>query len=218
MVQKKKIWAGVVEQEQLAPGIFDLWLETDLALEAKAGQFVGLYPADKSTLLPRPISICEADKEKGRLRLVYRVAGQGTREFSHLKPEEQIGLLGILGNGFPVEEGKGKRAFLIGGGIGIPPMLQLAKELKATSQILLGYRDSRLFLQEDLSLYGEVFVATEDGSLGTKGNVIDAIGAEGVTGDVIYSCGPTPMLRGVKVWGMEANIPAWILRYIHAFR
>lgn len=210
MVQKKKIWAGVVEQEQLAPGIFDLWLETDLALEAKAGQFVGLYPADKSTLLPRPISICEADKEKGRLRLVYRVAGQGTREFSHLKPGEQIGLLGILGNGFPVEEGKGKRAFLIGGGIGIPPMLQLAKELKAASQILLGYRDSRLFLQEDLSLYGEVFVATEDGSVGTKGNVLDTIIEKGLEGEIIYACGPMPMLRALKAYGAKKGIPTYL--------
>jgi len=210
MAQKKKAWAKVIEQKQIASGIFDLWLETDLAFGAKAGQFVGLYPKDRSTLLPRPISICEADSQKGRLRLVYRRAGQGTKEFSRLEAGERIELLGILGNGFPVEEGRGKKVFLIGGGIGIPPMLQLAKELEAQKQILLGYRDGQLFLQKDLSSYGEVFVATEDGSAGSRGNVLDAIKEKGLEAEMIYACGPMPMLRALKTYGAEKGIPVYL--------
>lgn len=210
MATKKKEWAKVAGQEQLAEGIFDLWLETDLALEAVPGQFVGVYPKDRSTLLPRPISICEADKEKKRLRLVYRLAGQGTREFSTYKPGEKAALLGVLGNGFPLEAGSGKKVFLIGGGIGIPPMLQLAKELQAEKQILLGYRDHQLFLRDELANYGEVFVATEDGSVGTKGNVLDAIAAGGLAAEVIYACGPMPMLRAIKAYAAEKGISAYL--------
>jgi len=102
MAQKKKTKAMVVSQEKLADGIYDLRLETELAQDAACGQFVGVYPKDKSTLLPRPISICEIDKEKNQLRLVYRVAGKGTAEFSNLKTGDSVYLLGVLGNGFPV--------------------------------------------------------------------------------------------------------------------
>ena len=141
MAQKKKTNATVVSQEKLADGIYDLRLETELAQDAACGQFVGVYPKDKSTLLPRPISICEIDKEKNQLRLVYRVAGKGTAEFSNLKAGDRVYLLGVLGNGFPVDKAKpGTKAMLFGGGIGVPPILQLSKELSCEKQIVVGYR------------------------------------------------------------------------------
>lgn len=210
MAQKKKQIATVVEQKQLAEGIFDMWLATDLAQDAYAGQFIGVYPEDKSTLLPRPISICEVNKEENKLRIVYRVAGKGTEEFSHYEAGKQVPILGVLGNGFPVEEGKGKKVFLMGGGIGIPPMLQLAKELDAKNQIIVGYRDNQLFLKEDLAQYGEVYVATEDGSVGTKGNVMNAIEENALEADVIFACGPMPMLRAIKGYAEKKGIPAYI--------
>ena len=210
MAQKKKQIATVVEQKQLAEGIFDMWLATDLAQDAYAGQFIGVYPEDKSTLLPRPISICEVNKEENKLRIVYRVAGKGTEEFSHYEAGKQVPVLGVLGNGFPVEEGKGKKVFLMGGGIGIPPMLQLAKELDAKNQIIVGYRDNQLFLKEDLAQYGEVYVATEDGSVGTKGNVMNAIEENALEADVIFACGPMPMLRAIKGYAEKKGIPAYI--------
>ena len=158
--------------------------------------------------MPRPISLCEIDKEKGQLRLVFRVVGYGTDEFSHMKAGEEITVLGPLGNGFPLEE---KEAVLIGGGIGIPPMLQLAKELPGKVTVVVGYRDADTFLMKELEeAADQVVVATEDGSLGTKGNVIDAIREQGVKGEILYSCGPTPMLRGVKTLGEEWGVPAWI--------
>ena len=146
---KKKTAARVLSQKEIAPDIYDMWLETDLAKEAGAGQFIGVYPADKSTLLPRPISICEADAGKGALRIVYRIAGKGTAEFSACKAGDTLQILGVLGNGFPLCRADGKRVLLLGGGIGIPPMLELAKELSkraAEVTVIAGYRDSQVFL------------------------------------------------------------------------
>ena len=127
---------------------------------------------------------------------------QGTNEFSKLQAGDTVDILGPLGNGFMKESGK---AILIGGGIGIPPMLQLAKELDCEKSIVLGYRDE-LFLNEEFEPYGSVYLSSEDGVHGTKGNVIDAIKACAVTGDIIYACGPTPMLRGIKQYAAEQNI------------
>lgn len=209
-MQKKKMTAVVTSQKEIAPGIYDMWIDTSLAADAVPGQFICLYPKDKSTLLPRPISICEADKENGRLRIVYRVAGKGTAEFSACKAGDSIEILGTLGNGFPVEKAAGKKVFLMGGGIGIPPMLELAKKMQAQKQIVAGYRDKETFLKEDLEKNGTVYIATEDGSVGTKGNVMDAIRENGLQADMIFACGPLPMLRAIKAYAEEKDIPAYI--------
>lgn len=211
---KRKETAVVSQQTCIAPGIYDMWLETGLAKEAKPGQFISIYPENKSTLLPRPISICETDKEQGRIRIVYRTAGKGTTEFSEYHSGKKVEILGVLGNGFPLEKAEGKRCFLIGGGIGIPPMLQLAKELKekTTDKVLIiaGYRDANLFLSEDLRKYGNLYIATEDGSVGSKGNVMDAIRENGLRADVLFACGPMPMLRAVKQFADANQMEAYI--------
>ena len=150
MAQKKKTKAMVVSQEKLADGIYDLRLETELAQDAACGQFVGVYPKDKSTLLPRPISICEIDKEK--ISFVWFIAWQARerQNFSNLKTGDSVYLLGVLGNGFPVDKAKpGTKAMLFGGGIGVPPILQLSKELSCEKQIVVGYRNAQCFLKED---------------------------------------------------------------------
>ena len=120
--------------------------------------------------------------------------------------------MGPLGNGFPVEKVTDEKTtvFLMGGGIGIPPILQLAKSLHCQKKIIVGYRDASLFLKEDLEQYGEVIIATEDGSVGTKGNVMDAIRANDLHGESIYACGPMPMLRAIKQYAQEQDIPAYI--------
>lgn len=211
MAVKKKEKAQVLSTARLAEDVYEMWLTTDLAKERAAGRFLGVYPKNGATLLPRPISICERDAERGALRIVYRIAGEGTKEFSTYKKGDTAQILGILGNGYPPEEAKGKRALLLGGGIGIPPLVELAKELKECEKnIVAGYRDGQLFLKEDLEKYGRVFIATEDGSRGTKGNVLDAVREEGIEADVIYACGPLPMLRAVKKYAGERQIPAWI--------
>ena len=102
MAQKKET-AVVYSQEELAPGIFSMWIVTDIADEARPGQFISVYSQDGSRLLPRPISICEADPDEGRLRIVYRIAGKGTDEFSKYVSGDSIDIMGPLGNGFPQE-------------------------------------------------------------------------------------------------------------------
>lgn len=209
---KKKITATVLSQKEIAPRIFDMWIATELAACAKAGQFIGVYPKDRSTLLPRPISICQVNDKKDALRIVYRIAGQGTAEFSSYQEGDSVEILGTLGNGFPTEAAEGKKVFLMGGGIGIPPMLELARELPASTekQIIVGYRDDQLFLKEDLEKNGTVYIATEDGSVGTKGNVIDAIKENALEADVIYACGPMPMLRALKAYAAEHDMDCFI--------
>lgn len=213
MSSKKKEKVQVLSTAKLAEGIYEMWLATDMAQEKGAGRFIALYPKNKATLLPRPISICERDAERGALRIVYRVAGEGTKEFSSYREGDTADILGVLGNGYPLEQAEGKTALLMGGGIGIPPLLELAKELNALSckvQIVLGYRDAQLFLRQDMEQYGEVYVATEDGSIGTEGNVLDAVRENGLRADLIYACGPMPMLRAIKKYAAEVKIPAWI--------
>lgn len=210
MAQKKKVIATVVSQNEIAEQIFDLWLETELAQDVRPGQFAAVYPKNAATLLPRPISICEADRRGNRIRLVYRIAGSGTREFSTYRTGDKVSVLGILGNGFPLEKAQGKNVFLMGGGIGIPPMLQLAKELNAKKQILVGYRNRKLFLREDLEKYGTVYPATEDGSAGIRGNVMDAIRENELQADIIMACGPMPMLRAVKQYAEKNGMEAYI--------
>lgn len=202
---------SIVSQEKLASDVFSMWIQTkDIAKNARAGQFISVYSKDGSRLLPRPISICEVEGD--RLRIVYRTVGRGTKEFSGYGAGDTLDVMGPLGNGYTKLN---KKAILMGGGIGIPPMLELARELKnggydvSDADIVLGYRDE-LFLNEELAQYGRVTIATEDGSAGIKGNVLDAIKAEGIKGDVIYACGPTPMLRAIKAYAKENGIECYL--------
>ena len=187
-----------------------MWIQADeIAGAAVPGQFISVYTKDTGKLLPRPISLCQVDKEKGQLRIVYRVVGAGTSQFSGYQAGDDIEIMGPLGNGFPLERAAGKKVFLIGGGIGIPPMLELARQLDCEKQAVLGYRDV-LFLNDEFEKFSDVYVATEDGSAGTKGNVLDAIRENGLKADVIFACGPTPMLRALKAYAEEHEIECWL--------
>ena len=199
--------AIVLEQRILAEGVYSMWLSTNIAKEAVPGQFVSLYCEERSRLLPRPISICEIDKERSAIRLVYRLAGEGTKEFSALQTDDEVKVLGPLGNGFPLE---GEHPIVIGGGIGVPPMLELAKSLSAKSTIVLGYRDEQLFLKEQFEDYGQVEITTDNGSVGVHGTVVDVLEQKQITGDVIYACGPKPMLAAVKRYAMEHEIKCYV--------
>ncbi len=207
MTQKFKEEAVIIRQEEIAPDIYSMWLHTDqIAQEAQAGQFIGVYCRDGSRILPRPISICEIDKEDQAVRIVYRVAGKGTDEFSYMRTGMPLYVIG-LGTGFPKKPGK---ALMIGGGIGIPPMLQVAKELAADKEIVLGYRNRQVFLSDRFELCGKVHIATEDGSVGTKGTVLDVIQSKQLRAEVIYACGPMPMLKALKQYAAQQGIECWI--------
>lgn len=211
MAEKFRENSEIISQECIGTDIYSMWLQTDkIARAAVPGQFISVYSHDGSRLLPRPISICEIDREKGALRIVYRIAGAGTKEFSGYGKGTVLSILGPLGNGFPLERmTEGKRAMLIGGGIGIPPIVELARELTGEKQIIAGYRDE-LFLTEELEKEGTLYIATEDGSSGTKGTVLNAIEENALEADVIYACGPTPMLRALKSYAEERGIECWL--------
>ena len=204
--------ATVASQQCIADGIFSLWLQTDqIAGAARAGQFVSVYCRDGSRLLPRPISICEAQKDTGLLRLVYRTAGAGTSEFSKLSEGDVLDVTGPLGNGFPVSLVRPEEtSLLVAGGIGVPPMVQLAKTLPGRKIIVPGYRDHQMFLLEELEREGTVLPATEDGSAGVHGNVLDCIREHDLKADHVFACGPMPMLRAVKEWAMQQKTDCWL--------
>ena len=209
MSEKTREICTVVSQESIGAGIYSMWIQTDrIAADAKPGQFVSLYTNDKSKILPRPISLCEIDKENGRLHLVYRVTGQGTGtdEFSQMKAGDTIPVLGPLGNGFPVEKAEGKKVFLMGGGIGVPPILELAKQMQCEEkQIVVGYRDAHTFLKDEFEQNGTLYISTEDGSLGEKGFVTQHSLLNSKL-DKLYVCGPKPMMVAVARFAHERNI------------
>lgn len=208
---KVKMTSTILQQECIGTDIYSLWLDApQIASQAKPGQFISVYSNDSGRVLPRPISICEIDREKGALRIVYRIAGKGTKEFSGMKAGETLDILGPLGNGFPMDVIKGKRIFMMGGGIGVPPMVQTAKEAEAEVTVIAGYRNSEIFLKEELEQDGTLVIATEDGSVGTKGNVMDAIREHSLEADIIYACGPTPMLRALKSYAEENGIECYL--------
>lgn len=213
-----KITALVTESAELTPGIRSLTvrLPESTDWDVRPGQFAGLYPADGSMLLMRPISVCRWDPARRELRFVYRPAGAGTRSFTALREGDTIDLLGPLGNGYDTEALAGRHVLLLGGGIGVPPMLELAAALRnagAETQVTaaLGYRTDELFLAEDFRETGaEVLIATEDGTAGTKGTVLDAVREAGIRPDAVCACGPMPMLRAVKRYAEELGIDAWL--------
>ncbi|SES88120.1 dihydroorotate dehydrogenase electron transfer subunit [Pseudobutyrivibrio sp. C4] len=205
---KIKEKAKIVENKNLAEGVYSIVLSTKVAEYAVPGQFINIFSNDKSKLLPRPISICEINELKNTLRVVFRVVGEGTTEFSELQAGDTVEILGPLGNGFPLE---GEKAIVVGGGIGVPPMLELAKQLKGSVTAVMGYRNDDLFLADEfIDAAADVIIATDDGSVGVHGTVVDAMKENDLTADVIYACGPKPMLRGVAQYALEKGIKCYV--------
>lgn len=200
--------AKVISINFITDVICDLKLSCPvIAKEAMAGQFVEVYPDNGINLLSRPISICEINKEEGILRLVFQIVGKGTKLFSELKPDDEVRLLGPCGNGYTLSEGK---SVLVGGGIGVPPLIETCKQLKGKKIVVLGFRSGSFLVEEFEKLGAKVYVATDDGSVGFKGNVVDLLRAGGIKGDMIYSCGPKIMLKFLSMYAEENNIPCQV--------
>ena len=211
--------ARIIKSERLADQVFSTVFESRVAETAYPGQFVMVGTKSDSRLLRRPISICEADREKGTIRLVYRAVGYGTKELSQAENGDSFDILGPLGNGFPLDEAQDKKQIILtGGGIGAPPLLQLARALRRTGigkesvTAILGYRSmkSGLFLNEEFAAEVNVILTTDDGSIGTRGTVMDAIKERALKPDIIYACGPLPMLKAVRDFAADSFIPAFI--------
>ena len=184
----------VISQRSLTPTIRKLVLRGDTRDIERPGQFVNLKI--DGCYLRRPLSVC--DKEKDFLTLIYRIVGTGTERLSRYLPGERLDLLTGLGNGYDLSPA-GDRPLLLGGGVGIPPLYFLAKELiRAGAQVscVLGFADrGDLFYETEFRDLGcSVTVTTVDGSYGIPGFVTDAIPANPT---YFYACGPEPMLRAV---------------------
>lgn len=215
---KKKELSALTEREQLTGDIFSVRLRVSFSGEVCPGQFVSLFSADGRKLLPRPISVCDAEPAKGEIRLIFRAVGEGTREFSRLRAGDRIAVMGPLGNGFPLDETAGRRVLLIGGGVGIPPLAFAAKALagrtgKAAPERVaaaVGFRTKETYLLRELEASCRVYISTDDGSLGTPGTVLDAVRASEETPELIFACGPKVMLRAVKTYAAAAGAKCYV--------
>jgi dihydroorotate dehydrogenase electron transfer subunit len=199
---KRKEICKVVSQKKIAESIYELIVSAELTTDiVSPGQFVHLKASfGMDPLLRRPISIASVDRNNKQFTMIYRKEGRGTSLLSEKTSGTSIDILGPLGNGFPVEEvEEGQTALLVGGGIGVPPLYELSKELnkKGVKVIhVLGFQtETAVFYETEFTELGETYVTTVDGTYGTKGYVTDAIEQRNLDFDVIYSCGPTPMLK-----------------------
>ncbi len=188
----------IIKKTAIAKRVFDITISCpEIAQNAQPGQFAQV--AAEGFFLRRPISICDIDKTKGTIRIVFEVRGKGTDKISQLSCGSLIDIIAPLGNGFKKLEGK--KAICIGGGIGTPPMLGIAKVYGENATVISGFRNSSIaILQDDFKACGaKTILCTDDGSAGIHGFVTDALKNElkENKAEIIYACGPMGMLRAI---------------------
>lgn len=191
----------IVNHEKIAKDSYQLVAKGELVDQIQdPGQFVHLLI--DGFYLRRPVSIADYDKSDGTVTLLYKILGEGTSALSKKQVGEQLDVLGPGGQGFPLESMDTKQALIIGGGIGIPPLYSLAKHLhKQGVNIIsvLGFQSIHdSFLLKEFEKLGEVYITTDDGSLGQKGLVTDPLSELEGAFDTYFTCGPTPMLKAVS--------------------
>ncbi len=195
------------EAWKLTEDVFDYVFSCPgLAEKACPGQFAQIRLPGHT--LRRPISICGIDRERGLLRFVFQIRGQGTAELAACEPGDELEIMAPLGKGFPLDSNK--RTLLIGGGIGVPPLLGCAAGLGEKAVACLGFRnEAAVILEEDFRAAGaKVSVATDDGSYGHHGLVTEL--AEQEDFDAVFACGPAPMLRAAKALAENRGVPCYL--------
>lgn len=200
---KKAYDCRLVKKSELAEGIFDFTIECpEIAKEVQCGQFLHIQ-CGGDAFLRRPISICDADDTT--VRFIFEVKGKGTELLAKVQEGDMINVMGPLGRGFEIKP-EFKKSVIIGGGIGVFPLFKLAKTIK--SDIYLGFRSAdRVVMEEEFkSVANSVTVGTDDGSYGYKGYIAEEMSKHLDGVDIIYACGPMPMLRAVKKIAEEKGI------------
>ena len=208
--------AEVLENKQIADHIFELLLHCpNEAGRARVGQFISIFTGNPAMILPRPLSLCEINKEEGTFRIIYRAEGDGTKFISKYKKGELLNCLGPVGQAFRVDPNK-KNVAIVGGGIGVPPLLELAKQIRKASpdakiSVYLGFRSKQnVFLEDDFKKFADlVVITTDDGSYGEKNNAV-AVMPKGNEFDHTYGCGPGIMLKFLSKYSEERNIPCTV--------
>lgn len=201
----------VSEKKFLNSSFFKLKLKSKKTLpEINPGQFVEVQVnSDSKVLLRRPISINDVDFQTNEISLIIQTVGQGTKELAKINEGEEINLVYPLGNGFNIE---GENPLLVGGGVGIAPLLYLAKNFHAKGikpKVLLGFRSQEQMIDlKEYEKYADVYISTQDGSVGSKGLVTEnEIFTQSY--DTIYTCGPTPMMKAISDYSLKNNIKCY---------
>lgn len=209
----EKLTYKISAMEQLNAAAWSMVIECpECAAKAEPGQFVNLLP-DGAFTLRRPISICEINKEKGTLRIVFEVRGKGTKALSELRAGDTVNMLAPLGHGFTLPD-KSAHAILIGGGIGTPPMLPLAQYFGSNAVVISGFRNKdSVILQEEYAAAGaRTILCTDDGSAG-RADLVTLPLEEEITAnkpDLICACGPIPMLKAAAAIASVYEIPCQV--------
>lgn len=194
----KRVILEVASNRPLTPLVYEMQLAGDTSAVTRPGGFVEI--SLDGLFLRRPISVCDFDE--GRLTLVYKIVGKGTEQMAGLQVGTKIDVLTGLGNGFDTTLCH-SHALLVGGGVGVPPLYRLTRNLIAEGKqvsVVLGFNtQAEIFYADEFRKVGaEVIVATADGSQGIKGFVTDAIRQTGIDFDYFYACGPLPMLKALS--------------------
>lgn len=191
-----QVMMKITDNKKIAEKTYFMSLEGDTSAITKPGQFINIKL--DGFFLRRPISVC--DCENGKLSIIYKVVGNGTKEMSELPVGAELDILSGLGNGYDTSK-SGDCPVLIGGGVGVPPMYMLCKKLvsegkKAT--VILGFNSEKeVFGVDEFKATGaEVYVTTADGSVGTKGFVTDVL--KNLDYTYFYTCGPMPMFKAIE--------------------
>ena len=203
-----EVIGSVIKIAEIAPNIYDMLIKTDMADKCKPGQFANILCEGGSALLRRPISICNAGNDT--VRIIFEKKGDGTKLLSEYKEGQSINMLIPLGHGFDL--GDYENPVIVGGGIGVPPLLYLAESVNNPS-IFLGFRSkSNIILKDEFEKCGNTVVSTDDGSFGHSGLITVPLKEhlEKNKCDVIMACGPTPMLKGIAALAKEFGIPCQV--------
>lgn len=198
----------LARKQNLAKNTYDFIIDAkEMAEIAEAGQFVHLKV--NGFTLRRPISICEIDKKQGTLRIVFEVRGEGTNELAKIREGEFVDVLGPLGRGFTLLEPT-QKAIVVGGGIGVPPMVETAKHYGENGTAIIGFRSANVVILADdfAQNNNKVMLCTDDGTMGKKGFVTQALRKRLTEeqADIIYACGPHAMLKGVVELANEFGV------------
>jgi len=198
----------VMENRELCPKVYEIIIKCqEIAQESKPGQFLHIRVNNsQDPLLRRPISIGKVYRDTGNISLVYQVIGRGTKRMTELRQGEDIDIIGPLGNGFTLFPSK--KCAVIGGGMGVAPLLELASNIPGCDAYL-GFRCNTFKLDEYKEVCGELHIATEDGSEGSRGYVTDII-TDISKYDIVYTCGPKPMMKKVKELCESSSVQCFV--------
>ena len=207
---KKLVVVGkILANEAINANVKRMVIEApQIAEAAQPGQFVHVKKPDSVNFLRRPFSIADADRENGTITLIYRIVGKGTAEYAAMKVGEAFSILGPIGNGFALKDG---RPLLIGGGVGIAPLIYLSRQLKDKKPILLIGKKNKdeVFWEKYLQEFADkIYITTDDGSVGFKGFTVQLLPQILAENNIehIYTCGPNIMMKGVAKLAHEHDI------------